>query len=177
MGCTAKTTHIGAKMTKQGRGRPSSFTQEIADEICVRISGGESLRQILLPAHMPGRATVFRWLASNQFFRDQYARAREAHADSLVDDMLAIADAEYESNEAITAARLKIDTRKWLAGRMSPKKYSEQKMALTGPSGDGPVQINMQVIDPATLAPEAMAQIQEALTLAIEAQEAPDDEE
>ena len=66
---------------------------------------------------------------------------------------------------------------KWLAVRMSPKKYSEQKMALTGPSGDGPVQINMQVIDPATLAPEAMAQIQEALTLAIEAQEAPDDEE
>jgi hypothetical protein len=157
-------------------GRPSSFTQEIADEICVRISGGESLRSIVLGSHMPDRATVFRWLVANQIFRDQYARAREAHADSLVDDMLAIADAEYESNEAITAARLKIDTRKWLAGRMSPKKYSEQKMALTGPSGDGPVQIEMQVIDPSTLAPDAMLQIQEALSLAIEAQEAPDEE-
>ena len=96
MGFTAKITDIGAKMTKQGRGRPSSFTQEIADEICVRISGGESLRSIVLGSHMPDRATVFRWLVAHQNFRDQYARAREAHADSLVDDMLAIADAEYE---------------------------------------------------------------------------------
>ena len=74
--------------------------------------------------------------------------------------------------------RLVIDTIKWQAGKLAPKKYGDTaRVAHTGPSGDGPVQIEMQVIDPATLAPEAMAQIQEALSLAIEAQEAPDEEE
>ncbi|WP_324613718.1 terminase small subunit-like protein [Rhizobium mongolense] len=41
---------------------------------------------------MPNKATVFRWLAAHQEFSDQYARAREAQADSLVDDILSIAD-------------------------------------------------------------------------------------
>lgn len=74
------------------QGRPSIFSEELADEICERIADGESLRSICRDDEMPSKATVFRWLAEKQDFQDQYTRAREAQADSLVDDMLDIAD-------------------------------------------------------------------------------------
>src|SRR5271167_606819 len=83
-------------MTPRNRpvGRPSLFTTELGDEICNRIADGESLRAICEEADMPDKATVFRWLLGEQHkdFCKQYIRAREAQADSLVDDILSIAD-------------------------------------------------------------------------------------
>src|SRR5277367_5270024 len=75
-------------------GRPSLFTTELGDEICNRIADGKSLRAICDEADMPDKATVFRWLLAEQHkdFSNQYSRARAAQADSLVDDILSIAD-------------------------------------------------------------------------------------
>ena len=66
-------------------GRPSTFTQKIADEICERIADGESLRSICGDDGFPTKSTVFKWLNDFPGFSDQYARAREAQADSLFD--------------------------------------------------------------------------------------------
>src|SRR5271167_3446231 len=79
---------------KRPIGRPSLFTTELGDAICNRIADGESLRAICAEVEMPDKATVFRWLSAegNKDFRNQYIRAREAQADSLVDDILLIAD-------------------------------------------------------------------------------------
>jgi ribosomal protein S7 len=41
---------------------------------------------------MPARATVFRWLASNQEFRQLYVLARQCQAEDLADEILKIAD-------------------------------------------------------------------------------------
>ena len=41
---------------------------------------------------MPARATVFRWLASNQEFRRSYALARECQAEDFAYEILEIAD-------------------------------------------------------------------------------------
>ena len=41
---------------------------------------------------MPGASTVFRWLAENAEFREQYAHAREQQADTLADEIISIAD-------------------------------------------------------------------------------------
>jgi hypothetical protein len=73
------------------RGRPSDYSVEIADTICNRLAGGESLRAICANDGMPDRATVSRWLARYEEFRDQYAFARECQADRLVDRILEIA--------------------------------------------------------------------------------------
>lgn len=124
-------------------GRPTDFTQAVADTICERIADGESLRAICDDDDMPGKSTVFRWLAADQSFQDQYARAREAQADSLVDDMLDIADdgrndwiekrnadgeaiGWIENGEALRRSQLRIDARKWMASKMQPKKYGEK---------------------------------------------------
>jgi hypothetical protein len=47
-------------MNQHKRGRPSHYSAEIADTICNRLAGGESLRAICANAGMPNRATVSR---------------------------------------------------------------------------------------------------------------------
>jgi hypothetical protein len=103
-------------------GRTSEYTQETADSICEQIADGRSLRSICADAGMPDKATVFRWLAAHETFRDQYARARESQADSLFDDILEIADTAEDAQ----LARLRVDARKWMAGKLKPKVYGDK---------------------------------------------------
>ena len=113
-------------------GRPSSFTQEIADTICNRLADGDSLRVICSDDDMPARSSVFKWLAERPEFADQYAHARDAQADALADDILQIADTELDPQRA----RVRVDARKWLAAKMKPKKYGDQmRTELTGEGG------------------------------------------
>jgi hypothetical protein len=123
--------------------RPSEFSQVKADLICERIGNGESLRAICDDDGMPNKSTVFRWLAANEAFRDQYARARETQADAIFDEILSIADDGHndwmlrkfgdderyvENGEAIRRSVLRIDARKWMAGKLQPKKYGDKVM-------------------------------------------------
>ena len=113
-------------------GRPSSYTQEIADEICERLADGEGLRAICREANMPNKSTVFRWLPLHDVFRDQYARARETQADGFVDEIIEIADNEPDPQKA----RVRVDVRKWVAGKMRPKVYGERLTQVhTDPDG------------------------------------------
>src|SRR5690242_3251509 len=68
------------------------FTQQVADRICEELANGSSLRSICLADDMPSVSTVCRWLSENAQFREQYAYAREAQADTLADEILDIAD-------------------------------------------------------------------------------------
>jgi hypothetical protein len=108
---------------KRARGRPSLYTAKLAGEICDRIADGASLRAICADIGVE-RRTVLRWLsaAEHEDFRRHYARAREAQADYLADEMVWIADTDPDSNRA----RVRIDARKWMAARMSPRKYGEK---------------------------------------------------
>lgn len=135
-------------------GRPSSFTQEIADAICERLADGKSLRSICDDAAMPGTTTVMRWLNSNEEFRAQYACAREMQADALFDEVLDIADdgrndwmerrddeggnlGWKENGEALKRSQLRIDARKWIAGKLRPKKYGDAStLKLADAEGD-----------------------------------------
>lgn len=118
-------------------GRPSTFTQEIADAICARLAAGEPLRAICRDEGMPPARTVFDWLSGNEAFSQQYALAREQGLDALAEQCLEIADNEQHDWEltkkgpvvndvAIGRARLQVDTRKWLLAKMAPKKYGER---------------------------------------------------
>jgi hypothetical protein len=124
------------------RGRPTIFSPELADRICERLADGESLRRICLDEDMPGKSTVMRWLAKFPEFRDQYARAREVQADTLFDECLEIADdssgdfttketdsgpVQIVNHEHIARSKLRVDTRKWMAGKLAPKKYGDRQ--------------------------------------------------
>lgn len=125
------------------KGAPSKYTQEIADEICDRLTKGESLVKMCDDEHMPNPATVYRWLAVHDSFREKYTSAREAQADAIFDEILDIADdgrndwmenvddegavLGYKFNgEAARRSQIRIDARKWMAGKLRPKKYGDK---------------------------------------------------
>lgn len=122
-------------------GRPSSFTQDIADRICEHLIEGKSLRSICLADDMPSAAAVCRWLGENEPFREQYAQARDAQADTLADEIVDIADGEKGSRPAQDSNRdrLRVDARKWVAAKLKPKKYGD-KLDVT--SGNEPVKLD-----------------------------------
>lgn len=136
-------------------GRPSAYSQELADQICERLSNGESLRSICSLDAMPSQSMVFRWLTAHPEFREQYALAREAQADMLVDQILEIADdgrndTYMDDNgnvrtdtDVIARSKLRVEARKWMAGKLRPKVYGDkQTTELTGPNG-GPVEFSV----------------------------------
>lgn len=130
--------------------RPSSFTEEMADRICEMLAEGQSLRAICAAEDMPSQSAVFRWLADERraTFRQQYARAREAQADALFDEMLDIADDgsndwmerkrqdgstdEVLNSEHVQRSKLRIDARKWMASKLNPKVYGDKLDVTSG---------------------------------------------
>ena len=125
---------------KRKRGRPSRYTPELAAVICERLAGGESLRSICADEAMPGMSTVMGWLFDDKHegFPEQYARAREAQAELRADEITDIADGvEHGASEAVQAARLRVDARKWIAAKLLPKRYGD-KVQHTG-DGGGPI--------------------------------------
>lgn len=137
--------------------RPSSFKQEIADKICTRLMEGESLRSICEDAKMPGQRTVYQWLNDKTEFQQQYARAREVQADRLAEEILEIADDSSRDtykdedgndridHEVVARSRLRVDSRKWLASKMAPKKYGDKVTQEIGGIGGGPVEMNHKI--------------------------------
>ena len=133
-------------------GRPSLYTPELAALICGHIVEGKSLRVIGGIDGMPHQSTVMAWLdGSKPEFSEQYARAREAQADKLAEEILAIADDgrsdtyldadgnEKTDSEVIQRSKLRVEARKWLASKMAPKKYGD-KLGIGGADGLDPVQ-------------------------------------
>lgn len=126
-------------------GRPSLYTEELANEICVRLGLGESLRKICLDERIPSMATVMTWLTKKPEFLEQYTRAREIQAETQFDELIDIVDQPPElshitnnkgelvevkfDSSYVAWMKLRVDTRKWTAARMAPKKYGEQKQA------------------------------------------------
>lgn len=119
-------------------GRPTDYNQKVADAICERLCVGESLRSICKDATMPHIATVFRWLAKDVLFSEQYTRAREEQAEALADEIVQIADDglndtyvdengnKRTDQDVIARSRLRVEARKWVASKLKPKKYGEK---------------------------------------------------
>ena len=125
------------------QGRPTTYSDLMAAEICGEISEGKSLRSICKAARMPSCSTVFLWLSKHPEFSEQYARAREEQADAIADECLDIAENEPD----VQRARLMIDVRKWFASKMKPRKYGDRiTQEHTGLDG-GPIQ-NAWVVNP-----------------------------
>lgn len=116
-----------------GAGRPSTYSDKLAEEICHLLSEGMSLRTICEADNMPNRRTVMRWLDSNADFATKYARAREIGFDDQADKLAVDIEAEPD----VARARLKLDYAKWYLSKLAPKRYGD-KVALTGEEG-GPV--------------------------------------
>lgn len=128
-------------------GRPATYTVELADIVCSRLAAGESMCSISKDEDMPAKTTLFKWIREIEEFTHQYARAKEESADALVEDMLDIADNQVSQPVlvdgvpmvidgqlvqvvdavSVNHARLRVDTRKWAASKLQPRKYGDIK--------------------------------------------------
>ena len=114
---------------RQGPGRPTVRSPEIATAICDAIANGHSLYRITERPDMPSYSAVMVWLREDQEFQQHYAQAREAQADFLAEEALEIAD---KGSGDVQRDRLRFDARVWYAGKLRPKKYGVAKP-------DGPI--------------------------------------
>lgn len=137
--------------TKRPRGRPSAYSEEIANQICEALTEGKSLRSICKSPVFPAEPTVRAWALDNAggTFSAQYSRAREIGYARLAEEILQIADTpkigrkikktgeeiEETIGDMIEHRRLQVDTRKWMLSKMLPKIYGD-KLNLEG-SGEG----------------------------------------
>src|SRR5262249_1430366 len=104
-------------------GRPTKFSPEWAETFCREISQGHSVAEICERRDQPSQQSVYSWLREDGDFLERYARAREEQADKLFKECLEIADKATPENASV--ARLQVDTRKWAAARLAPKKYGD----------------------------------------------------
>jgi hypothetical protein len=129
-------------------GRPTLYTEALAEEICRRIADGETLKQVCRDEHIPADSTVRLWVLDDRDgFSARYARARDLHLEGMADEITEIAEdgrndwMERETKsgrivtalneEAVARSRLRIDSRKWLLSKLKPERYGDS-LKLTG---------------------------------------------
>jgi len=135
--------------------------EDIKETIIDKICNGKSLKSILdSNKEMPSRPIVYEWLNEShekydQEFLNNYTRATQDRADILVEEIISISDnqeddiyidddgKEQTNHNVINRAKLRVDSRKWVAGKMKPKKYGDKStLALEG--GDKPIEISFE---------------------------------
>lgn len=84
------------------------------------------------------RNTVEKWFEKFEL-KDQYARAREYRAENIFEEIIDIVDREdddvrideegneHTNHDVIQRDRLRVDARKWMLGKMQPKKYGDKQ--------------------------------------------------
>ncbi len=124
-------------------GIPTTYTPEIAKEICDKVASCSTGIKKLCKQHdhWPSYQTIYQWLRIHKYFRDLYTLAKRDQIQALVDEILEISDdsthddKEIESGavvcnaEWIARSRLKVDTRKWLAAKLVPRLYGDNMLA------------------------------------------------
>ena len=102
------------------------------------IEEGGSIRSILKRSDTVGTKTFYKWLEESEELQERYKIATKKRADNIFEEMLEIADKqeadmgynergeEIINHNVINRSRLQIDTRKWMLGKMNPKKYGDK---------------------------------------------------
>lgn len=143
---------------KPATGRPTLYTEEIANTICERLIEGQTIREIAEDENMPSKRTITRWATEPEHpFWPLYVRAREAQCIGMAEEILEISDdgsndwmqrqgkdgeTSWQLNgEHIQRSKLRVDTRKWVLSKVLPRVYGDKVTAEhTGKNG-GPIQV------------------------------------
>lgn len=137
----------------------TTYTPELAAKFCAAIADGGTLRSVCKKPSMPSKATVFRWLGDHPDFVTMYEKATDERTDTMIDEIVDIADNCKADKDSIRKAKLRIDARVEQAQRMKPKKYGS-KVQLTG-DGGGAIETK-STLDVAGLSTAALLEIMKA---------------
>jgi hypothetical protein len=110
-------------------------SREILSSIFLLMENGQSLRKSCKINEIAA-SMVLKWIETYSL-QEQYARAREELHDYWAEEILDISDniandsidtehGERANTEWIARSRLRVDSRKWLLSKLSPKKYGDK---------------------------------------------------
>jgi hypothetical protein len=135
-------------------GRPSKYSEALADRIVEAMIDGSDLVAICQQPGFPDRASVYRWAAERPDFAARLERAREALGDLAAFEIGRIA--ANCTAETAAADRVKLAALQWRASRLAPRKYSERRVNELVGAGGGPVAVEARppTIDITLLTPE-----------------------
>lgn len=121
-------------------GRPTDYTPELADRICLLIS--TTTLGTTKVSEMCGitRESLFTWRLRHPEFADKYAQAKREQQELMAEEIAEIADespvcvmqGDGWTKECVDAAgvqrnRLRVDTSKWLMSKLAPKVYGDRQ--------------------------------------------------
>lgn len=132
-------------------GRPTIYSEELADAICDMMASGMSVREIGRRDDMPDARTINRWSTTPDHpFCPRYVLARRLQAQAWADECLEIADDGTNDwveralkdggktvlldREHVMRSNLRVDTRKWLLAKLHPELFAE-RTGMIGPDG------------------------------------------
>lgn len=128
---------MSSKPKHPGGRPPIEYTKELGEEICLVISTSPyGLNRICADnPSFPKKTTIYEWKLKYKEFAEMYLDAKLKQADILAEHCLDIADdAKLDVTlnnkgepicdiEFVQRAKLRIDTRKWLAAKLLPRIY------------------------------------------------------
>ena len=130
-------------------GRPSTYSDDVAREICERLSKGEPLAQICRDEGMPCPNTVRTWAREREPLAEAIARAREDGFDEIATRTRETARGRGDSSGDVQRDKLIIETDLKLLAKWDPKRYGD-RITHAG-DADAPIaveEIRRVVVDP-----------------------------
>ncbi len=119
-----------------------TITPELFEAILAQVAEGRSVSSVLEPEGMPHRSTFHDYVANTEGAADKYARACEERetrmfeqieqiADDARNDFMEVARKDGSKDvvfdrEHVERSKLRIEARKWMLGKMRPKKYGDK---------------------------------------------------
>lgn len=97
----------------------SRAPEAVIASLLEQIAAGKSVTKVCEQEGMPTIAQVYYWRSVDPAFKARLVQAQEAHADSLMDQIVPIADDATDPQKA----RNQIDARIKRAGSIKPKEY------------------------------------------------------
>ena len=122
-----------------GAGRPTVYTKELADYICMRVATTTIGLKALCKMYddLPDQNTIARWRKENHEFCDQFQKAKEFQAKLLVEECEELIPdvktyVDSDGNERLdpasaTLLRERIVHRRWMAARLAPRIYGDKQ--------------------------------------------------
>jgi hypothetical protein len=98
------------------------------------------MTSILKDAHMPSFPQVLAWEQGDESFLNALTRARSDGARAMADNVVDISDSDLQTHEDIGRARLRMQSRQWLAGKHNAQ-YADK-------AGQTQINVGVQVVLP-----------------------------
>lgn len=104
------------------------LTDELAQEICTRISKGENITDICKDKHMPDIANFWTWKRRDPILAENVRLAMQDKAETIVDSMDEIEGLVRAGELDSGGANVIMANRRWKASKYYPRMYGDKQI-------------------------------------------------